>query len=505
MDRPRVNRDGERLMMMQINLMDWHTRNCWLMPSGELATRPGCRVADTYTSDGDVVHAFSVPNYGLDEYHHYLFYMDATTKRLTLRVYDEDLVTVFQKDLKTTARPRDINWGTTLNELVICSPDFPMLWGIVGGPVVFASSEPSDNEDNTPAIDIPRGVGVSWASRFVIADGTNLYISDPVDILGGSPRTFTGVNQQWRPGEIYALHVDAGGNLIACSSSGVWRLPADAAAAGQEAIGEWRLVSTHETTGYRKTAMFNGRLFGLSRRGYRLIDVEGSPEIPLDDPQIPLSNPRIARNDWRTAYMLPGEFGPIIVSKEHHHFLMVDVDRKFSSWWNVLDSGLDRAFETPSNYIVGSFKTFDGEEWLVSEDTLVKVGGNANGLVSYSDESLTTQAYVYGRVNVAPTDSPTWRSITIGSTSNQQMQVRFRSGTALAEDTEEELTPPVEGVDGWEDGLNWGKRRLRSHRFDLDEDESRDPTFEFRFRGSLERIMATAELEVDGLAKRRPT
>ena len=72
-----------------------------------------------------------------------------------------------------------------------------------------------------PVIWDGSALGVKASIGIVIADGASLYISDPVAITGGSPRTFVAQNQNQRPGLIVGVHEGANGQLVVVTSAGV--------------------------------------------------------------------------------------------------------------------------------------------------------------------------------------------------------------------------------------------------------------------------------------------
>lgn len=493
--------------MIRADLRTWNNRNAWLLPSGELCVRPGLRREQASTTGYIYVGAFTTTVPGIDEKHHYLFEQNETTKAVRLLVVDEDLRELFRLDLGTTKRPRAVTHAETLNEILISSPDFAPLWGVNGAGIVPAVKEPSDNEDNTPAIPIPAGgLCLSWGDRAVIMERESIYISDPVAATGGSPRTFIGFNQQWRAGFIYGGHVSSSGMLIACTTQGVFGLSPDAVATGQIVAGGWRQLSTHQTHRYRSTAMWSGRLYGLTRRGLRLIDQEGGPEVPLDEPYLAMGRTPITMNDWRDADLFDGELGPIVWAPNHGHWLMSDMARSFRSWWRLPTGSSD------TNRLVGTLQRPDGEEMLVTEDGIYRYLGNYdgayNGLNEWTDEeSLPIRGIWFGTIPLTPDDSPTVRSVSLAHDSIRAARVRFCDGDESypSGSSDEPLRGPVIGTDAWDDAAEVNTTRMRAHRLDMAPTPTRDLALAVEVSGPGTRVMPYVNIDIDGLEPKRPT
>jgi len=391
------------------NVSGWSKLNVYPLQSGQFAARPGLRRIHTPDAGRNFVGGFSVLNPYTSEIWHYLFdVVSASTTALRLRIVDEDFVTWQEFPLGVNVDPRIITHAVVEGEIVITSPDFDTVWGLIGSGVIFAKKVASDNPATT-AIDIPRGICSSWCNRVVIANGASLFISDPISATGGSARTFVGQNQNQRPAPVFGLHEGAGGLLVVLTSRGVYGL--DAAAAATGIVGsngtDWRLLNHHETYNYASSANIRGRVFALSRGGYLLVDIENNEEEGLDDVMAPRAyGPRVANDDYRSCRMIGGDEGPLVAYGDvlSVHALADDV----RSWWTC---AVDTTFRAR-----GTLRTADGKELLLCEDGVYLPGGNVDGEQLLSSEAATQpKAVLAGIVSTDPSANPTVREVTYGA------------------------------------------------------------------------------------------
>ena len=176
---------------LAIDLRPFSKRNIWPTASGDLAVRPGLRQILTATallgSARNIVGGFSVPNSYTGEVWHYIFHSSPTGPAdLQLRIVDENGTAWQDFSLSSDIVPRVITHAVVEGEIIIASPDFPTLWGLVGSSVTWATKVASDNPSTT-AINVPQGICTAWNNRVVIADGRSLFFSDPVAATGGKP------------------------------------------------------------------------------------------------------------------------------------------------------------------------------------------------------------------------------------------------------------------------------------------------------------------------------
>ena len=387
----------------------WSKLNIYPLQSGEFAARPGLRRLHTPDVGRKFVGGFSVMNPYTSETWHYVFdIVSATTTALRLNILDEDFVVWQQFNVNADVDPRVITHAVVEGELIIASPDFDTLWGLVGSGVIFAKKVASDNLATT-AIDIPRGICTPWCNRVVIANGASLFISDPVSATGGSIRTFVGQSQNQRPAPVFGIHEGAGGQLVVLTSRGVYGLDASASAVGIVGSSgtDWRMLNHHETFTYQSSAVVRGRCYALSRAGYLLVDVENDREESLDDVMAPRAyGPRISSGDYRTARMFAGDEGPFVAYEDalSAHALA----DQLRSWWTC---AVDTSFR-----MRGTLRTADGVEMLLTEDGVYLPGGNVDGGQLLSSEAATQpKAVMSGIVQMDPAANPTVREVTYGA------------------------------------------------------------------------------------------
>lgn len=397
--------------MIRIDASQWSKRNLWPLPSGELAVRPGLRTefdGSVSLAGRTVCDAFSVidPVTGFAWFYLTHHADGGSAGNVKINVYDDNWTLFQEYDTGSDAIPEVVTHAEVLDFIVINSPSFPTAFGLVGGGLVRAEKQNSLNTSLT-ALDIPEGLCVAWASsRVVYARGSSLFISDPVTATGGDPRTIVPENQVVLEAPIYGLHTTAGGALVACTAKGVWALSEQAAAGGQVPVGDWRRLSDHETLRYKTTAQVNGRLWGLTRKGIRLIDTEGAQEVPLDDPHIDIQViPTIQHNDYRrAATIMAGPDGPVISSRRLGAVCMVDELSGIRSWWTDSDSA-------PSLNIVGVMTHATGETVLMDDEDALRVTGNTDTGEAIADGSDIT-GFLIGRQKTPVDGSAVIREVT---------------------------------------------------------------------------------------------
>lgn len=387
--------------MTLIDVRPWTKRNVWRRPTGDLCARPGLRRLSTL-SGRRTVAGHSVANPWTFEVWHYVADVDADGRDLTVRIYDEDFVEWQAFKTGVDGIPRGFSVAVVDQEVLVCSPDMPTLYGLVGSGLILATKVDSDNP-NTTALPIPRGVAATICNRAVIADGSTLYISDPTAITGGTVRTFVGQNVNARPGVVFGVHEGAGGALVAVTSAGVYVLDSAAFAVGIVGSNgaDWRLANHHQTYSYDSSCAVRGRIYALTQRGYALVDVENDEEMLLDDPLMPRRyGPRVTSNDWRTARLYSGDDGPIVADGKLLN--VANLVDGLKSWW---DSTVDEGFT-----VRGVLRDQDGGMLLLSEDGVYQIGGNYDGIFTTGSAGTETRAVLAGPVPSPPQINQTLRS-----------------------------------------------------------------------------------------------
>jgi hypothetical protein len=485
---------------MPINdVSGWSKLNVWPLASGELAVRPGLRRIHTPDSTYAFVGGFSVQNpYTGEVWHYILDVVSASKTGLRIKILDEDFATFQTFDLRADVDPRVVTHAVVEGELLICSPDFDTLWGLVGSGLIFAKKVASDNPSTT-AIAIPRGIVTSWCNRAVIANGASLFVSDPVAATGGSLRTFVAQNQNQRPAPVFGIHEGAGGQLVALTSRGVFGLDASAAAVGIVGSNgtDWRMLNHHESYTYASSAVVRGRIYALSRAGYLLADVENDKEERLDDVLAPRAyGPRIASDDYRTARMISGDAGPWVALGDalSAHSLSGGV----RSWWTCAVGSTFRAR--------GTLRGPDGSEMLLCEDGVYVMAGNVDGGQLFSDEAATQpKGVLCGKVETAASDNPTVRHVSYGSSVGGVGSIY----AAVRGDAQSEVPPAdnrsmIIGTSSWgASGVVYQSAPIISRELDFDLNTD-DVTVEVATDYPETRLHIGADVDTSASAQKRP-
>jgi hypothetical protein len=500
--------------MATFDVTDWGKRNVW-RSDGQMCVRPGLRRLTAATGGRKWVGGFSIQNPWTLEVWHYIADVSTAGHDLVIRVLDDDFVEWQALKTGVDVIPRGFSFGVVEGEIMIGSPDMPTLWGYVGGALTIASKVDSDNPGTT-AIAVPRGVVCSVLNRIVIADGASLFISDPVAVTGGSPRTFVAQNQNQRPGVIFGVHEGAGGNLVVVTSAGVYSL--DPSAFAVQIVGsngtDWRLVNRTEAYSYDSSANVKGRIYGLTEGGFALIDVEGGETVPLNEDRVPLRlTRRIALSDWRGARIFAGDDGPIIADDiaagaSGPVFHMVDSDG-FRSWWSGFTPGGTSAFVT----VRGVLRDGDGAVLLLAEDGAYAVEGNCD----YSQATPTTaqelsvpRAYVFARLPADPEDNPIVRSVFWTAEAGANLNVRGAAQTAQGGGTTATFAADtrciIVGTTSWgASGVWYQDSPMGAVRFDCNF-ASPDLTIDMSTTSCLRRIGSRIAISLsDSAPKRTPT
>jgi len=413
--------------MTVIDVSTWDKRNVWHNGAGALCVRPGMRRVAAPSGGRRWVGGFSVQNPWTLETWHYVADVSTAGLDLVVRILDDDFVEWQSIKVGVDVIPRGFSYGVVEGEIMIGSPDMPTLWGYVGGALTLATKVDSDNPGTT-AIAVPRGLVTSVLNRIVIADGASIYISDPVSVTGGSPRTFVGQNQNQRPGVVFGLHEGAGGQLVCVTSAGVYAL--DPAAFAVQIVGsngtDWRLVNRNVATSYESSCNVRGRIYGLTQDGFTLVDTEGGDVARLDDSVYPGQVRRVQSPDWRVSRVYEGDDGPIVVSDGIAHgstgplMHWVDTASGVRSWWSH-----------SSAVMRGTLRDPDGDVLVLSEDGVYIIDGNSDGTQACATGSTTEPtAYVFGRLTTDPEDNPIMRRAVWASQASARLAIRGKLQTA---------------------------------------------------------------------------
>jgi hypothetical protein len=430
--------------MTLLDIRSWTKRNIWRRPTGDLCARPGLRRLSTL-SGRRTVAGHSVANPWTFEVWHYIADTDANGKDLTVRIYDEDFVEWQAYSTGVDGVPRGFSVAVVDQEVLICSPDMPTLYGLVGSGLVLATKVASDNP-NTTALPIPRGIAATICNRAVIAEGSTLYISDPTAITGGTIRTFVGQNVNARPGVIFGVHEGAGGALVAVTSAGVYVLDSAAFAVGVVGSNgaDWRLANHHQSYSYDSSCAVRGRIYALTQRGYALVDVENDEEALLDDPLQPrFYGPRVSSSDWRAARLYSGDDGPLVGYGGRLN--VANLTDGLKSWW---DSDVSADFS-----VCGVLRDQDGGLMLLSADGVYQIGGNYDGIFTSGASGSTTRAVLAGPVPSPPQINQTLRSATwrVGVGGDGEVTFAVRGQQVVSGTPPADSRGVVSAVNSWGD------------------------------------------------------
>ena len=461
---------------VDLDLRRWASHNMWLEPDRALRVRPGLRQLWTVDSGRDVVGGFSIFNHHTDESWHYIFDVDrqasATSNQVDcrLKVYDEDWIEIQELALYADRIPRDITHAVIgeAGFLAITSPDFAPVRGLVGGGVRIATKVAGDIL--TP-VDVPRGICTRWANRLVICSDNLVYVSDPVAATGGDPFTFVAPNILDRMGKIIGVHSTQDDLLVVVTTQGVWGFPGEAAAEADiaDSGARWMHLQDYSGVTYRSSCVCRGKVYGLTRDGFRRLDVREPGEVTINDPVVSTHvDERVWSSDWRTSDMFSGDGGPIINPRWSDYWLMSDVDMGFRSWWQ-----LSSAY-TETNEVVGTLRRPNGEEVILTARGAYLATGNYDGaytLDAASSELTPIKGVLLGKVDLPAASSHVVRHLYVATDIGGGSDLL----TASVHDETINVSPAndnqaaIVGTDDWDDATAPQREpEMRSHRFDFD-------------------------------------
>lgn len=484
--------------MPNIDTKNWAWRNLWTDASGNVVVRPGLReiaTATTYDSEYEFLWGTSAHFDTTDEIRHYLAAWDETNSAAHILILDENYESI-QDFTWGYVKPEAITHAVVGNQILICSPQLPTLWGQLGGAIYEAVKADSVNPSFT-TIDLPRGLCVAWGGRVVISDGTSVYFSDAWAITTdvdtqNAPRAFVSTNvvNPTGAGMIRGLHVSANGDLYVVSNTGVWALNFEAGITGQFVRGSWQKVTDYDAAVYGGSCISRGRLWGLTKRGMRLLDAADGPEFLLNEPTVSTSDhPRISvPNYLAVATLLPGEDGPICALEdvEAAHFVDHSSQGTPRSWWfHSASSGFK---------IRGLLKDYEGNEILVTDDHLILPIGN------YDTGEATVKGSFVGRMPSEPEDSQVIRDIHVNSDTQNDIFVNIGDDEQTATMT---ITQPcVVGTNSWDSGSTYRELFIQSVSVDYAE-RTDDIAIQFGAEDCGSRIDPRLNFNLRGVGRKR--
>lgn len=424
--------------VLTVDLSPWAKKNMALSPEGDLQVRPGAhRVFDFGALD--VVGGFSIFDQRTQSSWHYVFYLDGGV--LYLRIYDENWGVIQRLEIPADRRPRDITHAVIneVGQLFISSPDFATLWGMVGGGVRVATKVTSAT--GLTSIEVPKGLVAAWANRIVVADGNLLYVSESVGIDNGDGRAFVPQNILTVDAPIIGLHAGQDDLLVIVTTDGVWGLPGEASSTEIIARSEGRLFRMQDYDGvtYRSTCEVRNKVYGLTRAGFRRLDVIDSPEIRISDPVVSSRQfSRVSYEDYRQFEMISGPDGPIITTEGLDQFLYTDIEEGFLSWWALSE-----------NHIQGILRRADGRALYLTGVHAHLMDGNFD-----ADYDSTIEDDVVGTIlvksPVPPAASGVARRFFVHTDSHRQVSFACRH-EAYTSSPPNQLDVLRIGVGDWDD------------------------------------------------------
>lgn len=482
---------------MNVDARSLAKRNLCSNGSGQLQVRPGLRRLKTFSNKW-IAGGFTIKDSRASETTHYVVLTnDAPPFGVSLVILDENLVEQATITINSNTRPRFVSSGQVLQQLMIGIDGAPSMWGVIGSTCRIATKVDSVDPTLT-ALEVPDGLLLSWVNRVVIFQGTSMFVSDPVAVTGGSPRTFTADNQSITRGNTFGAHVGAGGMLVVCTDKGVFGLDSSAAAIGT-VIPDWRLLSHHQTFNFQTTCAVDGRIYGLTKRGYKLIDTENAPEITLDDPMMTRAlGTRISIDDYRSCRMYPGEDGPIIFSPTAGALYVDEGDTGVSSWWTTTTNASDIVFD-----VVGVLKDVDGADLLLTKSGIFAMDGNFDGLQALSSAFASQPTgFMHGTLPTSPADNHTVRHVHVAAaqgTVSAAVRGDLQSSTAYVDS----VNGPVIGTSSWGGSWRHMTAPVVAHRLDFNVNAN-DLAIEAGVAGCNNRLGSVIALGENEQGRKRP-
>lgn len=489
-----------------VDIRGWAKRNIWTNECGDMIVRPGLRRISSNESGRVIVAGFSVRNETNQEVWHYVFDVASTgAKSLKLRIYDEDFVAFQVFSINADCIPRGVTHAIVNGEIIIGSPDFPTLWGMVGSSVRYADSVASVS--GSTALAVPRGIVVEWCDRVVIFNGRNMNVSDPIAVTGGSPRTYIAENQNQRPGIVYGAHEAGNGMLVCVTSAGVYGLDAGAAAVGVVGSNgsDWRLLHHAKAIDYDSSCVVRGRVYALTRGGWAIVDTPNDKEQILSEPVMPRATARIALGDYRGERMYAGEAGPIVGADGVNAIHMSDLssDWPCASWWTTSSTAL-----TSDGFLLrGILRMPDGDEALLTSNGVWLMVGNVDDDDNAVGSGRAPTAFLSGIVPTSPRRSRRVTHVHIGIAATGTSTVRAVNRGEL-----KSISPPPDpegiiiGTDDWTIATKLlTTDPITDVRFEFNRLPSRDIALEVSATDGTSRILPVIDLGESESTEERPT
>ena len=417
----------------------WDTRNIVVNSDGKKVVRPSFKqvvATSGLTGSEIIIGAFSVLNGRTGDIYHYT--IDCGTNisysvNTNIRVWDHFWNPIQTFPVATRLPPQSFSYAVVEDMILIGFPGVQMVGGIVGASLYRLTLGTPVNPNTSSLTNFPKGLVTSWAGRAVVAEGNFLYFSDAI-----FPTNFTGANTINAPSEyVWSLHTANGGSLVIVTSAGVYGLPEAASWNGQGGIVNpmWEKLSDYGASGYLKTAVYKGRVYGLTQNGYTMVDREDQNEIYLSEQTGSRTNyGKISFPDYRQGKMFAWSRG--IVISIGRFSCMVDLESSVISWWSTTSATLEK-----QTNISGVMKEADGNDVFVVNNFACVLNGNDTTL------ETTVTGIIAGRIEHNPAESPVIRSVTLMA--NAPSESLYVAINDKIKTTTFPTQSPLIGTDSW--------------------------------------------------------
>lgn len=484
---------------MILDVSKWRMRDMWREPDGDLCVRPGVRILAEINET--IVGGFSVKNESTGEVWHYIA-TDEGADGIHLHIYEEDF-TEFQDFTwsVTTVEVSAVTHAIVQGQMVICCPELPTLYGLVGSGVGLAEAVASDNPSATALTEVPRGIVVAICNRAVIANGRTLYVSDPIGLDGGDLRTFVGVNVNQRPGIIYGVHEGAHGALVCVTSVGTFALDVDAFAV--QVVGmngsAWRLLSHTGALSFESSCVHRGRVWVVVQDGIALCDVETTEEIALADPTMPRQYGPQITGDFRGGRLFAMNEGPVLALEDFNALWRSDLNAEHFSWWTTLGT------------MRGVLSRADGGDLILLGDNVWEFTGDfdAGSSIEDADDEDQPRGVILGVVPATALDNMLPRQVQFAAAVDGAVRISIavRGSVHTADAMPADAFGVVDNEEPGEDN-RWSPVPVQTAEIDFgdaeDTEATRDVGLELAAQGCLVRVNPRVSLEVTESAARRP-
>jgi hypothetical protein len=458
---------------------------------GKFRTRKAFVSLHTPTAGTLHVGAFTLESAFTTEPWHYLFEQSTTTGIVTLRVFTEEFVEMFNFSLGPLQKNAVITKAVVDNEIMINSPSFSApLFGQVGGGIITATKTASIDPDTT-AIDIPQGHICTFGGRMPIAQGPNLFYNDPeID-----PRTYVGENVVSFDGSILDIFQASDGALYIFTTNGVFAQAADALGLGQDVTGFISRIPNINTSRSRNAIASVGNVIVLQKDNILLLGNGGAQTTaPID--LLPYEGRRyfsqvVNVEDLR----LSGE----LFATPSGFVCGLRAKRGFFLQANLIEHSFHWVWSKASSFnVVGTLRTRDGEPLIVLDNNVITAA--ITGKTDHDGGTVT--GVIAGKLPLPVEQRPVIRRVTTSSANianNVGVAVDGRAKTTTAPTKPGDV---IIGTSLWSAGTAIAGRQRRTVRTSFDT-RSSDPNVELVFESGDRRIGSSMDVAVNGIGTGR--